>query len=162
MKYLSKLADRIAELRLAATLALTLAAAALLAGAPPAKAQTYDAVNNVVLQGSLIGGQAAGAVANANSSGTLDTSTAVASATSVNLGNTSSLSTDINATGNVYSDMGGQVNGLVGQLSLIGSQTASATANANAVAATNATALAANIGNSATQRAGVTSVANQH
>ena len=151
MKYLSNLIA-----------AFAVAIAALLAAEAPAKAQTYDAVDNVVLQGSLIGGQAAGAVANANSSGTLDTSTAVASATSVNLGNTSSLSADINATGNVYSDMGGQVNGLVGQVSVIGSQTASATANATAIAATNANALAANIGNSATQRAGVTSMANQH
>ena len=160
MKSFAKIAARIEALRLM-TMALAIAAAALLAGAPSAKAQTYDAVNNVVLQGSFIGSQGAAAVANAYSSGDLATSTAVSNATSVNIGNTSSLSADINATGNVYSSMGGEVNGIVGQVSGIGSQTANATSNAGAVAATNATALAANIGNSATQRAGVTSVANQ-
>ena len=151
MKFISKIAAAIA---VAIALAVSMG--------NPAKAQTYDAVNNIVLQGSIIDYQVSGALANAASTGTLATSTAVANATSVNLGNTSSLSGDINATGYVYGSMGGQVNGLVGQLSVMDMQNASAQANTSAVAATNSTSLAANIGNSATQRAGVTTMANQH
>ena len=141
-------------------LALALAAAA------PAKAQqssVYHEVDTVVLQGSLIGSQAAGAVANAASTGTDVASKADAAANAVNIGNVGSLSTNINASsyqpnGNIAS----QVDSIVGQVSAVGSQSASTTANASAVAATTAASTAANIGNSVTQSAGITSLTSQH
>lgn len=153
MKFISKMAAVFAAL----------ASVALMGAPAKAQSNTYDAVNNVVLQGALLNGQVAGAAANATSTGTAITSTATADATSVNLGNTSSLSADINASAyQPNGNMGAQVNGIVGQVSVIGGQTASTTANATALAQTNATALSANIANSATQRAGVTSLTSQH
>lgn len=149
MKFLSKLAAVAA-----------VAFAALFAGAP-AKAQTYNQADNIVLQVDVGNLQASNAAAAALSTGTATTFNAVADATGVNLGNTSSLSTDINATTyqpNGYGAVTNQVNSLVGQLSDVGTQSATAVANATALASTNATSLAANIGNSATQRAGITSL----
>jgi hypothetical protein len=137
------------------------AAVSMLAAAAPAKAQTYNQADNIVLQIDVGISQAAYAAAAAVSTGTDVNSKAVADATGVNLGNTSSLSTDINATTyqpNGYGAVTNQVNSLVGQLSDVGSQSATAVANATALASTNATSLAANIGNSATQRAGITSL----
>ncbi|MDB5225424.1 MAG: hypothetical protein JWL87_376 [Candidatus Adlerbacteria bacterium] len=127
-------------------------AAALIAGAAvlallpaaPANAQTFDAANTVILQGTIVGQQVAGAVANATS----NTSNAKTDALGAVMLNSSSVDNAISATSEhlgTFGAMGAQANTVVGQLSGSANQAVSGVANSLAagVSEANSTALAA-------------------